>query len=629
MHPDLQISRLDKLPTRLQPLAHSMLVDYPSSQTFSQFCKAISVASQTELNDCLPVFYTALNPARIPAVASLDPLSLEIGSRLYIGIFAVRRLISSRPTPETFPYLWPRLSAWSRFLQTFEEFLIESLNVNSLDTIFRDLMGFCDYMCHKSASNKSLLVSDPASAVLAVHAWQRCSDDFLNYGDELEMIHDILVDTKTPLDDILDGAFIEISDLARLMIEQSKLAVPTRSTVTPFHLPNIWCLQMVLDILAALDNIHGMKHDIMTSKHRLCVALIPMGLPKILAIAAHYLITDPKVADMGHSETGILGENCVMLLNVLHMKHRGDTVLRTAVKNGMLHTLYGFSKMSQLSEVTQSILRQLMVDFLTPSTVYYHLLGDLQTAYTDLKDSIIDGHHFCEYPHLADGVSTLIKAIRSRIKIRELFDSSMEPLPEVCGSAQCGKIRFKKTLKRCSGCRQVLYCSSSCQTEDWKSRHRFSCAKECSTCAKARIQFRPKDRAFFRFLLHQEYLCAGAAQIAFAHAMRWWLDPDIRLYTVFDFTVFPVKIDTRKVVSDELAAAVSRASGVMDMMMMRLPVGAGLCDFMFRLAREGSVVPDAVKDIAQRMHLLGETEIKAQMLAAVQKERVTTIVVDY
>ncbi|GJE88907.1 zinc finger MYND domain-containing protein [Phanerochaete sordida] len=39
----------------------------------------------------------------------------------------------------------------------------------------------------------------------------------------------------------------------------------------------------------------------------------------------------------------------------------------------------------------------------------------------------------------------------------------------------CRKQMEEKKLKRCSRCKGAFYCSSECQTEHWRSKHKFSC----------------------------------------------------------------------------------------------------------------------------------------------------------
>jgi len=42
-----------------------------------------------------------------------------------------------------------------------------------------------------------------------------------------------------------------------------------------------------------------------------------------------------------------------------------------------------------------------------------------------------------------------------------------------CGSKESETIKHK----RCSACRQRLYCSSDCQKQDWKQGHKEECKK--------------------------------------------------------------------------------------------------------------------------------------------------------
>ena len=50
--------------------------------------------------------------------------------------------------------------------------------------------------------------------------------------------------------------------------------------------------------------------------------------------------------------------------------------------------------------------------------------------------------------------------------------------------AACGKAPDSANLlKRCGGCKCVLYCSPECQKQDWRERHKSVCSKAASRVA--------------------------------------------------------------------------------------------------------------------------------------------------
>ena len=61
------------------------------------------------------------------------------------------------------------------------------------------------------------------------------------------------------------------------------------------------------------------------------------------------------------------------------------------------------------------------------------------------------------------------QAESSRLEASRGADAVQETLCEYCGATEL-------TLKLCSACKRIRYCSKQCQTTDWK-RHKRSCVR--------------------------------------------------------------------------------------------------------------------------------------------------------
>ncbi|KAJ7082794.1 hypothetical protein C8R44DRAFT_992144 [Mycena epipterygia] len=81
-----------------------------------------------------------------------------------------------------------------------------------------------------------------------------------------------------------------------------------------------------------------------------------------------------------------------------------------------------------------------------------------------------------------------------------------------CDNIECGVIKERREFKRCSGCRDHLYCSRHCQTVAWKKQpegHRATCNAR-RQLANLNFDSRPlgetkRDHLFRLFLLQSDY----------------------------------------------------------------------------------------------------------------------------
>ncbi|GLB39188.1 hypothetical protein LshimejAT787_0603500 [Lyophyllum shimeji] len=84
------------------------------------------------------------------------------------------------------------------------------------------------------------------------------------------------------------------------------------------------------------------------------------------------------------------------------------------------------------------------------------------------------------------------------------FDESEESKLK-CASFKCNNIETTERFQKCAGCHQVVYCSETCQREDWQHGiHREDCktAREIRSQQACHVSLR--DRAFFTFLAEQQ-----------------------------------------------------------------------------------------------------------------------------
>ncbi|KAJ6536349.1 hypothetical protein B0H19DRAFT_1183260 [Mycena capillaripes] len=112
-------------------------------------------------------------------------------------------------------------------------------------------------------------------------------------------------------------------------------------------------------------------------------------------------------------------------------------------------------------------------------------------------------------------------------------------MKRVIPTPKCGAIGPKTEFMRCSGCLLSNYCSSACQLWDWRhGGHPESC-KALLVMRRADIaSMGPRDRAFLRAILHDDYLRLKADILAReVECLR--ANPDEDCYVVFDYSIDP------------------------------------------------------------------------------------------
>ncbi|KAK7002305.1 hypothetical protein R3P38DRAFT_3042288 [Favolaschia claudopus] len=628
MHPDLQPVSLNKLSAPMRVIANKMLATPPSMETIDQYNKALIQIQNpsSEIYGFYHIFYVSLDPARIPS-PTFDRFNVGIVAPLMAGIISLQRLVTTRPNNQVFPDLWPRIAAWSHYLCKHEKSIHKKISLGSLNRWFVGLLDFCLWMSDEIPTNTSLITSSPLSPIIAAHAWKCCFSqptEFRQRDRALRMIKTILINSSSPLNEILAGSSLTLADLAGIIMQQCEVAIPRTTSGDRWLdlelLDHIWHLDMALDVVVFFDGIVGRRQKSIPD-YPLCGALLPVGFVTTVAIAIRTLSS----ADPSDDEYNRILNNSLVLLCSLAGQQRGDQVLQTALEHGLLRALIALSKRDQLGEIAGILLR-LVLEFMIPSTVYYYFLKALEAAYTEAADSLAHGTHFPSHPDLARAWDRFLVTMGTRLDLRIEFDSDSGPSRGVCGNAKCGQIAARKDLNACKGCSEVLYCSRECQKVDWRARHRASCAKERDSHSKARIIYTAKERTFLRFLLHQEYL-KHKFQIALDHTTGWAANRNAILFTLYDFTTFPVQVETYQA-SDDIIKGVFRGVGFMDMQMMHLREGAGDRKWMFKLARENSEVPDALKDVAVRLDSLSQNQIRIYVAQSLQREGMVAITAD-
>ncbi|KAJ7153247.1 hypothetical protein C8R46DRAFT_1357153 [Mycena filopes] len=132
----------------------------------------------------------------------------------------------------------------------------------------------------------------------------------------------------------------------------------------------------------------------------------------------------------------------------------------------------------------------------------YAVVSRLEKALVRLDDSGLT-HRFMQ-PLLRDAWTKLKTLADERIAMKIKYDGEAQRSERMCDSLKCNKIIAKTSLRRCSQCLDMYYCSPECQKADWASGgHRKFCRH---LPKKGGIDTSTREKSFLRFLLHADYL---------------------------------------------------------------------------------------------------------------------------
>ncbi|KAJ7105504.1 hypothetical protein C8R44DRAFT_886457 [Mycena epipterygia] len=173
-----------------------------------------------------------------------------------------------------------------------------------------------------------------------------------------------------------------------------------------------------------------------------------------------------------------------------------------------------------------------------PHLVYPKSLSALDRALDDVDELVAPDDfkdakmydHWVQFSNLAEDRIAILKSCEA---------SSMR----ACDNLECGEIRPKHELTRCSACKTVYYCDEVCQAADWVGGgHRNACKSYVALSLRAGNELDFTMRSFLRALIHHDYQKERRAiflqKMLFRRAR-----PDDGFLTLYDYTRGPVKIN--------------------------------------------------------------------------------------
>ncbi|KAJ7663420.1 hypothetical protein DFH06DRAFT_1190197 [Mycena polygramma] len=625
MHPSLHLSSLNRLPITARRIATAACAPHPSPADIERL-KSVAGNSPSQSELFLPVYYSILDPQRIPAAEQLESCDTEMLHTISAALQIVNLLPTNGLSPPAIGEdLWPRVWEWTNFLWTFRDFL-SGMFAFSEGLLCLSFITFTSHICRNSPRNATMVVSTPGFQVLVVRAWAYLlqSKHFASNVPKtpLSYVHRFLTSGIVTLEDRVAGAGGTIHDLAGLVISHIDRVITNCDA--PLTADQVSLLRLVLDIALFTDGIEdGLESDgsNFETAFPLCHALATRAFAKTLTLIvrtnSHTVVTDNLV----------IVEKCFGLLVVFFKFPTGNRLLRIALQHGLLLAIVACAKRTgpdNLHDTLSIILTQVV----GPASVHYLVLADLARACSAAEETI--GSEPFHRPDVFEAWTKSLQGVHEHGQVLLAFTSKEGVSRGACDNTECGIILEKASLRRCSGCRDVLYCSIPCQRRDWQSGHRESCVFHRKYRADVRLAYTPREYAFLRAILHHDYEVTRTVDLYRVYADEWAVHSETMLYTAFDYRLAGLKLsvqrarinttDSNPVYWADMIARAARSAGRMELHFMSVSEGGMTRNLVIPLRRTTSDLPDALRQIAFDMGSLEPEQVQEQLLSLVNRD---------
>ncbi|KAJ7106839.1 hypothetical protein C8R43DRAFT_206594 [Mycena crocata] len=523
MHPSL---RPETLPYSLQRTADFLLVG--SGVVKDANGRALGFkAKARDMQPFLPVFFANLDPVGIPSPdrihdmqAGGEGIEAVVGAARSLGVIAGLEIPS-----DAYPDIWKRIWPWIRFIDTYQEYLLEIPSKRELYATFVLL-----FVRFQTGGCLELVASAPDVRAVVATAWDLFVDAPDERGDSLFHVAVFIQsarkisDTRW-LEQYLEGSGGGVENLATMIVELLKRAIwDAKPRQGDRH------FKAVVGMLGDLDS---QKETELPGQ--LISALLRRGILRTLTTAIGAFNSVAIVTDI---PTLLLG---------LHVLARYATTppgrmwISEVLRAGLFRILVQMAA-HPLSSSTQSTeLQRFVVSVLPPYTLYHSVLLDIKLCLLDV-DALVKTEIFAASELFAPW-QRFYALVQERLQLLDSFDSSRPTVYKACDNMTCSEICVKSKLQRCSNCLDLYYCSKQCQKVDWRAGHREDCAK---FWALRRLpeerQWNTQDRAFLRALIRHDFLANRPRLFAQEIAMRKE-DPTQLSYVVFDYMRSPRSVN--------------------------------------------------------------------------------------
>ncbi|KAJ6496199.1 hypothetical protein C8R45DRAFT_1132081 [Mycena sanguinolenta] len=586
VHPAVDIKNIKRLPGPqyffLKRVALAACSDSPSWDDFERAASLMQDGPASQKILYLPVFYTALDTAKIPSTEALEslgrntaaPIAYAALSLQMIFLFAQSRNGSSQQ--ELGSTFWPRVWAWTHFMHEHREHLPEGA-VN--DLLYYQFLGFVE-----DTSLRCSVTSTPGLRVILARAWALlrrmksleegfhiCLNVVALFLRELDFMD------SSHFMEMVDGAGGSLEDLVLLSAELLGHAIEEHSVI---------CLDsLVTFILGALDGPPAVELSRqMNFVERLRQDAIFAGLSAAMESLVH---TAPR------DSVSVWRRGFELLERLLHTP-RAYRWFPAAIRGGLISMMAGASL--RFPGDLDYNLRIFLTKLLPENMVYYNVVVAIGEMLDDLTEDLQQ-----------EQVGSL-EIFPDWLRFHDLAEMRVPLLQEVAGA---------KAFKACD--------NFECQMADWRrGGHRNRCDSNMmlSLAESRNCTLGFHERKFMRALVQDDYL----GKIDSIHEQQLELmaaDPDALVLTLFDYTYTTVQISVHSIadspVTDtlnrmgtewtDLVSRAKRSRGRMQLHVIKVSEGIDTRLWVTPLRTSSSQVYDAVREVAIKLPLGYDEEL--------------------
>ncbi|KAJ6461595.1 hypothetical protein C8R47DRAFT_1202414 [Mycena vitilis] len=502
MHPDLQLKRLRELPIAFRGIAQSAASG--STPDMTKLFILVRQIGKAQALCTLPAFYPQLHPAKIPDVdTGISEEGRTAVKNAFIALQAMTWFVIGDGLPDPLAIeFWPKIWKWIEFIWMYPSLVIEVFLPDDPGKHSPRYYASAACVCFAHVPRiASLVTSTPGYWLLLAEHWGNVllplrheseEDLFVRVCETVERLNCGFISEEN-FHSMMDGAGGTLFDLASLIVQH--MTMITRDFRLP--VPEI-AGRLFMSGLVFLTHVSEFDP-------RIIDAVLRQGIVVDILKAYHTLAVPPPSVQQG----------LFLALKSLFASPPGYPWIIQALDAGLLRAILGAGKMTG---VDHTQLKYILRVNLPGSTVYYSVLAQLQTSLAD-TDSELKNMLPNLVPDVRTQYTTFLRLALERIAFKKEYDLPHLASYVACDNMNCGKIDVKSNFRRCSGCRQRLYCCSKCQALDWNvaDGHRAYCGR---LAPGAKLYIEPdgrlkttagepdlskRDTSFLRALVHHDY----------------------------------------------------------------------------------------------------------------------------